>query len=468
MKRVIPFTNFRYFGFGFSSFLIIAGIVGTILRGGFNIGIDFAAGLSEQVQIAPVAFEVVYAPKDKAEAPTLSLSMSATAINLTAESPNATKSYSVPYADYRTIGAVEQEIGTIPDVKVIPHGDNTLPSSDLVGISTTVQLSSTPFAINIANQDANHYIHISQVREALSSLGRPLIQSVGAPAHQQFLIRVEDKGKIGNFQSEMTKRITQLLGAKFGARDIVIKQSAYVGPRFSQNLAQQAITLTVLALVLIMVYIWIRFKLSYAISAMIATIHDPIIMVGFIGTFHLEVQTATIAAILTIVGYSLNDTIVVLDRIRENRGLMRDTDLRTVIDTSVTQVLHRTVVTSFTTFLAVIAILIFTRGSIQEFSLNMVIGIVIGTYSSIFVAAQILLLWENARDKRKKIRDAIKYGTRDLALKMAGQGGGGEAVVTADGTPAPAISGVDGDGTKREIVIPRIERKLHGKRRRHK
>ena len=466
MKRVIPFTNFRYFGFAFSSLLIIGGIVGTIIRGGFNIGIDFQAGLSEQVQIAPIAFLVTYAPKE-AVAPTMSLNMSGTAINLTAESENGSKSYSIPYAKYPTLGDVERAIGAIPDIGVVPKVDPSLPSSELVGISVTVELGTTPFAINIANQNAARYIHIAEVRAALTSLGEPLVQVVGNPVHQQFLVRAEDKGKTENFQAAMTQQIKSLLSAKFGADSVVVKQSAYVGPRFSQNLAQQAITLTVLALLLIMVYIWIRFKLSYAVSAMIATIHDPVIMIGFIGVFQLEVNTATIAAVLTIVGYSLNDTIVVLDRIRENRGLMRETDLRTVIDTSVTQVLHRTIVTSFTTFLAVIAILVFTTGSIQEFSLNMVVGIVIGTYSSIFVAAQILLLWENARDKRKRIRDAIKYGTREVAVKAAVKASPGATAVLEEGN-VNTVTGLDGTGAKTEIVIPHVERKLHGGKRRKK
>ncbi len=466
MKRVIPFTNFRYFGFAFSTLLIVGGIVGTIIRGGFNIGIDFQAGLSEQVQIAPVAFLVTYTPKE-AVAPTMSLNMSGSAINLTAESENGTKSYSISYAKYPTVGDVEKAIGAIPDVSVVPKADPSLPSSDLVGISITVELGTTPFSINVANQDAAHYVRIGEVRAALASLQGPLVQVVGNPVHQQFLIRAEDRGKTSNFQAAMTQQIKNLLSAKFGADSVVVKQSAYVGPRFSQNLAQQAITLTVLALLLIMVYIWIRFKLSYAVSAMIATIHDPIIMIGFIGVFQLEVNTATIAAVLTIVGYSLNDTIVVLDRIRENRGLMRETDLRTVIDTSVTQVLHRTIVTSFTTFLAVIAILVFTTGSIQEFSLNMVVGIVIGTYSSIFVAAQILLLWENARDKRKRIRDAIKYGTREVALKTAGPASAGSASALEE-QGANTVAGIDGTGAKTEIVIPHIERKLHGGKRHKK
>lgn len=171
-------------------------------------------------------------------------------------------------------------------------------------------------------------------------------------------------------------------------------------------------------------------------------------MLGFIGTFQLEVNTATVAAVLTIIGYSLNDTIVVFDRIRENAGLMRDSDFRTIVDTSITQTLTRTIITSGTTQLAIIAILVFATGSIQEFALNLTVGIVVGTYSSIFIASQILLLWVRGRDKRQKRLNAIKYGTRETVAVAKAEGG------------AVAETGEE----KKEIAIPHAERKLKGKR----
>ena len=118
----------------------------------------------------------------------------------------------------------------------------------------------------------------------------------------------------------------------------------------------------------------------------------------------MEFVTATVAAVLTIVGYSLNDTIVVFDRIRENRQLMRDADLKTIVNTSITQSLSRTLITSITTLLAVVAIYIFATGQIRDFALAMIIGVVIGTYSSIFIASPVLLGMDKFKKKEKAVQ----------------------------------------------------------------
>lgn len=443
MRRVIPFTKIRFIMFGFSAFLLIGGLVGTLLHGGFNIGIDFRAGISEQVQIAPRALTVAYTGTD-----TVELTMTGNSMTLNLQSSTGTQRKTYAYATYPTLQDLKSSLEQIEGLAVNLIVPGSSPTSGLVGISNAEPLTATPVTLNIANQSAANAISIGQVRDALTSLGSPLIQSVGRAVNQEFIVRVQEKGNSQNFARETTAKIQSLLEAKFGQGTVVEKQSAFVGPRFSQNLASQTFTLTVLALVLILVYVWFRFRLAYAVSAIIATIHDPLIMLGFIGTFQLEVNTATVAAVLTIIGYSLNDTIVVFDRIRENAGLMRDSDFRTIIDTSITQTLSRTIITSGTTQLAIISILVFATGSIQEFALNLTIGIVIGTYSSIFIASQILLLWIRGRDKRQKRLNAIKYGTRETV-----------AVAKADGGEA-----VEGGEEKREISIPHVERKLKGKR----
>lgn len=463
MKRAIPFMRLRYVGFTLSAVLLVGGLVGTILRGGFNIGIDFQAGLSEQIRIAPVAFSIAYAPSDPTA--TMSLNMTGSSLSLTEESPNGTQTFAFPYATYPTIGAVESALSAVPGVTVTGVSAADQPSANLVGIGSTLTLSATPATINVGAVGSAASASIEQVRASLASLGSPLVQTVGAPGDQQFLVRVEDKARQPNFQAAMTQRVKELLGSTFGADNVIVEQSQYIGAQFSQNLAQQAFTLTILALLLIMVYIWIRFRLSYAIAAMLSTIHDPLVMIGFIGVFQLEVNTATIAAVLTIVGYSLNDTVVVFDRIRENRGLMRESPLALIIDTSITQVLHRTIITSLTVLLAVVAILVETTGSIQEFALNMVVGVVVGTYSSIFIASQVLLIWDSARERRRRRIEAIKYGTHEILAKAAAQGGG-ESAEAGNGSSATVAA--SGSPKTVEVIIPHIERKLHGKRRRRK
>lgn len=447
MKRVIPFTKIRFIMFGFSAFLLIGGLVGTIVRGGFNIGIDFRAGISEQVQIAPRALTVAYTGKKKIE-----LTMTGNSLTLNVRSGTGTKRVTYDYASYPTLEDLKSALEKVPGLTVNLIVPASSPTAALVGISNAQPLSPAPVTLNIANRSTGKPIGIRRVRDALLPFGRPLIQSVGRPVDQEFIIRVEERGNSQSFARETTAKIKSRLEATFGKGTVVVKQSAFVGPRFSQNLASQTMTLTVLALVLILVYVWFRFRLAYAVSAIIATIHDPLVMLGFIGTFQLEVNTATVAAVLTIIGYSLNDTIVVFDRIRENSGLMRDSDFRIIIDTSITQTLSRTIITSGTTQLAVISILVFATGSIQEFALNLTVGIVIGTYSSIFIASQILLVWIRGRDRRQKRLNAIKYGTRETVTVAKAEG---KASVASAAKPREE---------NREIIIPHAERRLKGKR----
>ena len=139
--------------------------------------------------------------------------------------------------------------------------------------------------------------------------------TVGAEDAQEYLIRLEDDGT-DNFSDTDSAKVSNLLEEKYGIGTVIVKQADYVGPRYSQDLGRAVILLVGLAICLILVYIWIRFELAFAVSAIIALAHDVAIMIGFIGAFQMEVVTATVAAVLTIVGYSLNDTIVVFDRNR--------------------------------------------------------------------------------------------------------------------------------------------------------
>ncbi len=310
MKRVILFTKVRALMIVSSLLLILAGGVGLYLKGGFNLGIDFTAGLSQQIQIKPQAAAA----------------------------------------------------------------------------------------------------RIEDVRSSLSGIGKLDIQTVGRPENQEFIIKVIAPADTKYFQERMENRILELLSESFGEGNVVIKQSDFVGPRYSQELVGQTISIILVALVLILLYTAFRFHFIYATAAVICLIHDVLIMFGVLAVFQFEVTTTTIAAILTIIGYSLNDTIVIFDRIRENRSLMRDADLEIIINTSITQSLGRTVLTSLTTLLAVAAIYVFGTGTIRAFALNLIIGVVVGTYSTVFIASPIVLGWQRLIEKRRKKRDVQKFG----------------------------------------------------------
>ena len=175
-----------------------------------------------------------------------------------------------------------------------------------------------------------------------------------------------------------------------------------VGPKVGADLRSQALNATLLALAGMLVYIWFRFEWVYGVAAVIAVFHDTIITIGIFSIMDKEISLTVIAALLTLVGYSMNDTIGIFDRIRENLHLNRRERLDDVINRSVNQTLSRTVMTSGLTFLAVLALFLFGGPVLHGFSLALVIGIIIGTYSSVFVASPIVLVWHDWADKRKK------------------------------------------------------------------
>jgi preprotein translocase subunit SecF len=170
-----------------------------------------------------------------------------------------------------------------------------------------------------------------------------------------------------------------------------------VGPTVGKQLERQASLATLYSLLGMLVYLWFRFQLIYGVAAVVACFHDTLITVGFFSLFNLEISLTVIAAILTLVGYSMNDTIVVFDRIRENLRLSRRESLPDVVNRSINQTLSRTVLTSGLTFLTVLSLYIFGGQVLRGFSFALVVGILIGTYSSIAIAAPMLVAWQESR-----------------------------------------------------------------------
>jgi preprotein translocase subunit SecF len=185
--------------------------------------------------------------------------------------------------------------------------------------------------------------------------------------------------------------------APFAVRHVEV-----VGPKVGADLRQRAIWATLAALGGMLVYIAFRFEWIYGVAAVVACFHDTIITIGFFSLFNKEITMTVIAALLTLVGYSMNDTIVIFDRIRENLKLSRREPLEQVINRSVNQTLSRTIMTSGLTFLTVMALFLFGGDVLHGFSFALVVGILIGTYSSVFVASPIVLFWHNWFDARKK------------------------------------------------------------------
>jgi len=170
-----------------------------------------------------------------------------------------------------------------------------------------------------------------------------------------------------------------------------------VGPTVGKQLEKQALLATIYSMIGMLVYLWFRFQLIYGVAAVVACFHDTLITVGAFALTNQEISLTVIAAILTLVGYSMNDTIVVFDRIRENLRLSRRESLPDVVNRSINQTLSRTVLTSGLTFLTVLSLYIFGGEVLKGFSFALVVGILIGTYSSIAVAAPMLVAWQEWR-----------------------------------------------------------------------
>lgn len=192
------------------------------------------------------------------------------------------------------------------------------------------------------------------------------------------------------FKTEVQKTIIDELKKAFNA-NIEVLDSYFIDSSFSSTLRSKSIFLVLGTFGLILIYITLRFKLSYALASILSTFHDIFFIAAFLGAFRIEINSYIIVAILTIIGYSLNDTIIIFDRIRDNVKRLTDNTFLNVLNISISQTLSRTVLTSVTTFVAVFSIYVFTEGPIKDFSLVFMVGVIVGTYSSVFIASPILL-----------------------------------------------------------------------------
>jgi preprotein translocase subunit SecF len=416
MKRVIQFSNARYFFFAFSLLLMLAGVIGYFVNGGFNLGVDFKAGIALQFQIAPASFTVSYAGADKAEisipAGEEALTSAGNIIISIISAKDGTRTdYPFRYAGFKSVRELTDAIAKVPGVSVQQKGDMEAVPTQLLPLVRPQDISANPASINLSpGPGRGVQASIAEVRAALAPLGQSDLQAVGAPVSQEFITRLAAKGTEKDFQVTTEANVRQALESRFGAGQIILKRSDFVGPRVAQSLGTQAIWLVFIAVLLILIYMMFRFRPPiFAVAAVIGIMHDALVMLAFDAVFRIEIDAATIAAILTILGYSINDTIVIFDRVRENKNLMRGTPLRSILDTSVTQTLSRTFITSGATLLTVISLFALTSGSMKNFSLNMIIGIVEGTYST-FISSFIVLEWTNMRERSRKRRELVKYG----------------------------------------------------------
>ena len=234
-------------------------------------------------------------------------------------------------------------------------------------------------------------VQTENIRANLENLGisSPFVQKFGED--QQFLIRIpaSDQDQENNQKLE---RVTQSLKETFAKKNPEIRRVDSVGPQIGQELKRNGILALIYSLLMILIYLGLRFDNKYAPSAVFCLFHDAIITMSLFAIFKWEISVQTIAAVLAIIGYSLNDTIVTFDRIRENVQIMgRKKSFFEICNQSLNEVFSRTLLTSVTTFLALLAMYTFADGVIKDFAFTLIIGVIIGTYSSIYVATPLLL-----------------------------------------------------------------------------
>jgi len=234
---------------------------------------------------------------------------------------------------------------------------------------------------------------LGQVREAVGSAGFADAEIKTFGEKNDILIRVQ-KQEVGTTASDA---ILNALRQNFLGNPPEVRLVETVGPKIGKELREAAVWATLFSLIMILVYVSFRFEPIFAVGAIVALIHDVLVPLSFFSLLDLEVNLTVVAAFLTIVGYSINDSIVVMDRIRENRRLMRGIDIEELINKSVNQTLSRTILTSMTVMLVVIILFFFGGEVIHNFAFAMVVGTIAGSYSTIFIASPIVVEWEKMR-----------------------------------------------------------------------
>ena len=357
--------------------IIVFGLVGLFTRG-INLGIDFKPGLIEEVRVAPPVAEVTYSGAAK-----VSLDLSAGQLDVVITGVGTTnETRSINFNEVTTVSALAAELTKIDGVKVNVKNGSFATTKLFLNSAATNQLTTTTLYIYPSGTSA---ITTDDVRDALSSIDGISIKQLGNGADASYQIRA---GVDGEESGYVTAKINEKLYSKFGKEKVAIVKTDFIGSSFSHSIMIRSIIMFVLTVVLIWLYAAIRFHWDFALGSVIALLHDTLIMMTFIVWTQMEFSTTVLAAVLTIIGYSINATVVILDRIRYNLKLMTNVkSFNEILNQSLSDTLVRSVLTTVTTLFAVVALFVFTTGSIKDFSLALIVGLISGAYSSIFISS---------------------------------------------------------------------------------
>ncbi|MBI1789311.1 MAG: protein translocase subunit SecF [Acidobacteria bacterium] len=403
-------TNFDFLGkkwpfIGASLALTVAGLSSIAMKGGIKYGIDFTGGSQMSVKFAGAP------PEGRIRS-----ALGAKFGDLTVQRLSDASSTN------------EVIIGTgLKDEKELEQGRKTM-------IDTLTATFGQPQSGKLEFNNAGEVTLLNRLRDPLqrggAQLAEPQLKDL-VRAILAFRNNPPQSGLITSFDQLSTvpgvsANIINALKQECYLAPFAVRSVTVVGPKVANDLRKQAVQATLLALAGMLAYIAFRFEWIYGVAAVVAVFHDTIITIGFFSLFNKEIDLTVIAALLTLVGYSMNDTIVIFDRIRENLKILRREPLESLMNKSVNQTLSRTILTSGLTFLTVIALFLFGGPVLNPFSFALVVGILIGTYSSVFVASPIVLFWQNYTEGRKRggrippappVKPAVRQEGRPLAKK---------------------------------------------------
>lgn len=269
-------------------------------------------------------------------------------------------------------------------VSVIMHRGFNL-SVDFIGGTTMQMKFQKPF-----------HDDLGKIRNIISELGfgSPEVKTIGQIADNELQVTVSKQGD----GDEVSKAIKNALGEKYQENSFEVRRVETVGPKIGGELKRDALVAIVLSLIAILIYVGFRFNLPFGVASVIPLFHDVLVTLTVFSLLNLELSLTFIAALLTIVGYSLNDTIVIFDRIRENlKNGLKGRNFTDVVNGSINQTLSRTFITSLTTLFVSLALYLLGSDAIKDFALALTVGVVVGTYSTIFIATSILVAWHNKK-----------------------------------------------------------------------
>lgn len=378
MKRKINFTKYFNFAVVLSAVVIIAGIISVCTRG-INFGLDFKPGLIEEIKISDAVLDVTYSGSAKVTADASEDSLQLVITGVGAEN----RTVNINYSEAKTVSAVAAKLNEVEGVTASVKKDGNVPSDGLfVNSSVSTTLGENP--LNLYAVDTTSTVDADQIRDALKDFKDVDVKKAGTDSFQ-IRMGADENGKA------VADEANKVLSEKFGEGKIAVVKSDFIGAQFSSSLIKSSIVLVLATLVLIFLYCAIRFHWDFALASVIAVIHDALVMISFISFIQMEFSTTTLAAILTIIGYSINATVVILDRVRSDIKIVEAKTFKEILNAALNETLSRSIITTVTTLLAVLALFFFTTGTIHDFALALIIGLISGCYSSIFIAGSFIL-----------------------------------------------------------------------------